>query len=218
MKDFVQKEVDKQLNDIKDNKEKNYKNLVETYFQQPERKNKKFAGVLWRVLAPIMASVMLIVGIIAIVNNLKSQTEHVYLADNEIAVDATIEELNKESRSFMLCFDTLDVVENKRVYDSVTEDTLMFRLILEKSSVAINVVYVVNADYNYEFDMSLVNKDATFQNINIKYISTYSSYNLTVYAYLEKDGQELVITYTQRAINDSEEAFWSFMNEFIKVK
>ena len=44
MKDFVQKEVEKQLNDIKDNKEKNYKNIVETYFQQPERKSKKFAS------------------------------------------------------------------------------------------------------------------------------------------------------------------------------
>lgn len=218
MKDFVQKEVDKQLNDIKDNKEKNYKNIVETYFQQPATKSKKFARVVWKVLAPIMATVILIVGTIAIVNNLKSQTEHVYLADNEIAVDATIEELNKESKSFILSFDTLDVVENKRVYDSVTEDTLMFRLILEKNSVAINVVYVVNANYKYDFDMSLVNKDATFQNINIKYISTFSSYNLTVYAYLEKDGQELVITYTQRAMNDSEEAFWTFMNEFIKVK
>ena len=216
MKDFVQKEVEKQLNDIKDNKEKNYKNIVETYFQQPERKSKKFARVVWRVLAPVMATVILIVGTIAMVNNFKSQTEYVYLTDNEIEVDATIEELNKESKSFILSFDTLDVVENKRIYDSVTEDTLKFTLILEKNFVAINVVYVVNADY--DFDTSFIDKDATFQNIDIKYSSTYSSYNLTVYAYLEKDGQKLVITYTQRAIDNSEEAFWAFMNEFVTIK
>lgn len=218
MKDFVQKEVEKQLNDIKDNKEKNYKNIVETYFQQPERKSKKFARVVWRVLAPVMATVILIVGTIAMVNNFKSQTEYVYLTDNEIEVDATIEELNKESKSFILSFDTLDVVENKRIYDSVTEDTLKFTLILEKNFVAINVVYVVNADYEYDFDTSFIDKDATFQNIDIKYSSTYSSYNLTVYAYLEKDGQKLVITYTQRAIDNSEEAFWAFMNEFVTIK
>ena len=169
-------------------------------------------------MAPIMASIILIVGTIAIVNNFKSQTEHVYLADNEIVVDASIEELNEESKSFVLSFDALDVVENKRIYDSVTEDTLMFRLMLEKDYSKISVVYVVNDNYKYDFDMSLVSKGATFQNINIKYISTFSSYNLTVYAYLEKDGQELVITYMQRAMNDSEETFWAFMNEFIKLK
>lgn len=120
--------------------------------------------------------------------------------------------------SFELAFEKVTVNNNKRVYDSVTQDTLRFSLNLSKGSASIDMLYITNERYEYESNNNLLDRKKVYQGIEISYLYIYSSYRLSVNAYLENDGQKIIIEYQQRSMEDSEEPFWTFMNEFITVK
>ena len=152
-----------------------------------------------------------------LLNNIyKSPSE--YFADNEVVVEATIEEIQRYSTSFELAFEKVTINDNKRVYDSVTQDTLRFSLNLSKGSASIDMLYITNERYEYESNNNLLDRKKVYQGIEISYLYIYSSYRLSVNAYLENDGQKIIIEYQQRSMEDSEEPFWTFMNEFITVK
>ena len=75
------------------------------------------------------------------------------------------------------------------MYDSVTQDTLRFSLNLSKGSASIDMLYITNERYEYESNNNLLDRKKVYQGIEISY-----------------------------SMEDSEEPFWTFMNEFITVK
>lgn len=89
---------------------------------------------------------------------------------------------------------------------------------LSKGSASIDMLYITNERYEYESNNNLLDRKKVYQGIEISYLYIYSSYRLSVNAYLENDGQKIIIEYQQRSMEDSEEPFWTFMNEFITVK
>ena len=100
----------------------------------------------------------------------------------------------------------------------ISDCTLRFSLNLSKGSASIDMLYITNERYEYESNNNLLDRKKVYQGIEISYLYIYSSYRLSVNAYLENDGQKIIIEYQQRSMEDSEEPFWTFMNEFITVK
>lgn len=215
MSKWIQKEVDKQLEKIEDNKEENHKKIVEQYFESPTH-NKTIK--IWKIGVPATAAFFIMVFSVGVIlNNIKKSPAE-YFVDNEVVVDSTIEELQRYATSFELAFEKVTVNNNKRVYDSVTQDTLRFSLKLTKGSASIDMLYITNEQYEYDGNNNLLDRKKVYQGIEISYLYIYSSYRLSVNAYLENDGQKIIIEYQQRSMEDSEEPFWTFMNEFITVK
>ena len=215
MSNWIQKEVVKQLEKIEDNKEENHKKIVEQYFESPTH-NKTIK--IWKIGVPATAAFFIMVFSVGVIlNNIKKSPAE-YFVDNEVVVDSTIEELQRYATSFELAFEKVTVNNNKRVYDSVTQDTLRFSLKLTKGSASIDMLYITNEQYEYDGNNNLLDRKKVYQGIEISYLYIYSSYRLSVNAYLENDGQKIIIEYQQRSMEDSEEPFWTFMNEFITVK
>ena len=215
MSKWIQKEVDKQLEKIEDNKEENHKKIVEKYFESPTQ-NKTIK--MWKIWVPATASFLIMILSVSVILNNTKKSPVEYFVDNEVVVDSTIDELQSYATSFELAFEKVTVNNNKRVYDSVTQDTLRFSLNLSKGSASIDMLYITNERYEYESNNNLLDRKKVYQGIEISYLYIYSSYRLSVNAYLENDGQKIIIEYQQRSMEDSEEPFWTFMNEFITVK
>ncbi len=215
MSKWIQKEVDKQLENIEDNKEENHKKIVEKYFESPTH-NKTIK--IWKIWAPATAAFLIMIFSVGVIlNNIKKSPAE-YFVDNEVVVDATIEEFQRYSTSFELAFEKVAVHNNKRVYDSITQDALRFSLQLTNGSANIDMLYITNERYEYESNNNLLDRKKVYQGIEISYLYIYSSYRLSVNAYLENDGQKIIIEYQQRSMEDSEEPFWIFISEFIAVK
>ena len=215
MSKWLQKEVDKQLENIEDNKEENHKKIVEMYFEKTVQKK---SIKLWKILVPAATAFLITFFSVSILLNNIYKSPSEYFADNEVVVEATIEEIQRYSTSFELAFEKVTINDNKRVYDSVTQDTLRFSLQLTNVNANIDMLYITNERYECENNNSLLDRKKIYQGIEIRYLYIYSSYQLSVNAYLEKDGQKIIIEYQQRSMEDSEEPFWTFMNEFITVK
>lgn len=215
MKNFIRKEVDRQLDGIRDSKDENYNKIAEIYFEPPKPKKKKF---FLKIAAPVVASIVLIMGAVGLAGSLKKPAEHVYFADNEVVVAATVEDIKKEAKSFALNFDSYEVTDNKKVYDSKSGDTLKFKFYIKKDYSVADLVYVTNRAYVLETDISMLGKIKNYQGTEVKYYYSFSAFKINVRAYLEKDGQKLIINYSQRSMTDSEDSFWTFVEEFITVK
>ena len=173
---------------------------------------------MWKIWVPATAAFLIMVFSVSVILNNTKKSPVEYFVDNEVVVDSTIDELQSYATSFELAFEKVTVNNNKRVYDSVTQDTLRFSLNLSKGSASIDMLYITNERYEYESNNNLLDRKKVYRGIEISYLYIYSSYRLSVNAYLENDGQKIIIEYQQRSMEDSEEPFWTFMNEFITVK
>ena len=167
MSKWIQKEVDKQLEKIEDNKEENHKKIVEQYFESPTH-NKTIK--IWKIGVPATAAFFIMVFSVGVIlNNIKKSPAE-YFVDNEVVVDSTIEELQRYATSFELAFEKVTVNNNKRVYDSVTQDTLRFSLKLTKGSASIDMLYITNEQYEYDGNNNLLDRKKVYQGIEISYL------------------------------------------------
>lgn len=215
MRNFVRKEVDKQIDAIQDKKQENYEKIVGMYFR--EDKPRKERKTRW-ILVPALASLLVVViGGIFLFNSLYKPALPEYFSDKEIAVDATVEEIEQTSAVFNFNFEGLELNKNKRIYDSVSGDMLRFETQIVEDEFTIDLIYITNRFYEFQSELSMLDKVKDYQGVEAKYYYQYSSFQATVTAYLEKDGERIFLTYKERTATDSEDSFWAFMNEFITV-
>ena len=164
MSKWIQKEVDKQLENIEDNKEENHKKIVEMYFEKTVQKK---SIKLWKILVPAATAFLITFFSVSILLNNIYKSPSEYFADNEVVVEATIEEIQRYSTSFELAFEKVTINDNKRVYDSVTQDTLRFSLQLTNVNANIDMLYITNERYECENNNSLLDRKKIYQGIEI---------------------------------------------------
>jgi hypothetical protein len=215
MKNFVQKEVDRKIDAIQDKKEENYNQIVAEYFPsvQPKRSKK-----LFQILIPAgVAACIVAVGVVYMANSINNGSEIKYAINHEKMADATIAEVNEASQTFQLNFEDVNLINNKRFYDEISGDTLRFQLNLTFGYSTTELIYVTNQFYDMPRDNLLLDETKDFQGIEVHYYYRYSSYQISITAYLEKGGQKMYITYDERSMTDSEDSFWTFLDNFVTV-
>jgi len=207
-------EVENNIQSVDDNKDENYKKIKEIYFDDKKEK----PSFIKRILFPLVGVfVVLISALLFLLLYEKPEKEKKYFLDNEVSVVSSLEEFVADEKSFILNFENLSVDEVKRVYDSISNDTLKYYLSIKNNTATIEIVYITNK-YSEFTDIEILDKVMLFQGIKVEYNFNFRSNKISIVSYLEKGGQKLYISYEDNATSDSEEPFWNFMNDFVTVK
>ncbi len=235
----IYNEVEKNLNGFSDKKDENYKKITDVYFPKRKKNNNKLIWVLTSVSSIVIAISLLFVFVIipnnsatagnsadnsisGIISNSDSNvvtgdSGKKYYSDNEEIADSNIDELSEYFGAFKFIIDQEKTYNIDRIYDSETNDTLLFKIFINDATIRLAINYITNLYYS-----STINKDniiltKQYQGIDVAYNYSYERPNMVVYAYFEKDGQSIEVDFSMRTFDDSEQQFWDYIENFIIV-
>lgn len=210
----IWEEVNKNLSNENVCKDKYYNEIQNKYFSKDKKKTR-----LWQwFMIPIASLVVVVLGISIYFVAIGNKPPLEYAEDNKIIVESTIEEINSSSEYFCFNFDVVDKPKIKRFYDSASGDTLMYSVECVYAESDVILFFASNERYNYQYDVTLLDKNANVGKLQLRYSKQFEDYLLTIKSFLEKQGQKITITYRELSEDGSESNFWDFIETFIVVK
>lgn len=210
----IWEEVNKNLSNENVCKDKYYNEIQNKYFSKDKKKTR-----LWQwFMIPIASLVVVVLGISIYFVAIGNKPPLEYAEDNKIIVESTIEEINSSSEYFCFNFDVVDKPKIKRFYDSASGDTLMYSVECVYAESDVILFFASNERYNYQYDVTLLDKNANVGKLQLRYSKQFEDYLLTIKSFSEKQGQKITITYRELSEDGSESNFWDFIETFIVVK
>lgn len=210
----IWEEVNKNLSSENVRKDKCYNEIKNKYFSKDKKKTR-----LWQwFMMPLASLVVVVLGILIYFVAIENKPPLEYAEDNKIIVESTIEEINSSSEYFYFNFDVVDKPKIKKFYDSVSGDTLMYSVECVYAESDVILFFASNERYNYQYDVTLLDKNANVGKLQLRYSRQYEDYLLTIKSFSEKQGQKITITYRELSEDGSESNFWNFIEVFIAIK
>lgn len=208
----IQNQIDTKLSEVSKRKEENYKEISEKYFPKKEKVSKrKYIIILSSFSSVIVAAVLLFVFVVFP----KNDNKIIYYEGNELSTESDYEELSSYFYSFNLKIKSDYTNEIRRYYDSLSNDTLFFKIDYNDGNVKSIIDFVVNQ--NYKIDISNLEYSIKYHDINVMYNYQCKMSNLNVNAFFEKNGQSIMIHSSMVSIDGSEQQFWDYIENIIIV-
>lgn len=134
---------------------------------------------------------------------------------------ATVEELNKDAKYFQISLMENATGTFKLHYDTDTGHNLYYNAEIKYFTENLKLDYVVNRNYNYNFDKTANPLTEQLDGYVLKYYPAYSNgfYSVEYKGWISKKTETIYLTYTQlKPMDDSGDAFFAFVESVISVK
>lgn len=213
MKKRIYNEVDKQLKVIQDKNTDRYNELVNEHFGGETSKPREKKG-LWLFL-PAAAAVLLIISLTLIINGLVKQSRR-YSTDNEMKAEATIAEVQAQSKGFGFSLDGLEKFSIGRVYDSESGDNLYYYISVKQDDITANIFFITNPNYKHPFD-TIDSKSREFKGLEADYLVEYEKFLLSGRVAMRNNNQRICLDFRFRTLEYDEEPVWMLLEQIIDV-